>query len=123
MNDRPMNEFQIVIRVRRIDVAAFVSVLLHLAFFVFTPQKVVNDPPGPVADVPLNVVLAPPRVAPPEPAAPAAPAAPPAPAARPSTPPPMIARTPAPLAPKFPTPPPLPPPPAPVPEMSAAPPV
>lgn len=114
---------QIVIRVRRIDVAALVSVLLHLAFFMFMPHKVVSEPPGPVADVPLNVVLAPPQVAPPEPAAPAAPAAPPAAAARPATPPPMIARTPAPLAPKFPTPPPLPPPPMPVPEMSAAPPV
>ena len=60
-----MNEMQIVIRVRRIDVAALVSVLLHLAFFVFTPHKVVSEPPGPMADVPLNVVLAPPQVAPP----------------------------------------------------------
>ena len=111
-----MKEMQIVIRVRRIDVAALVSVLLHLAFFIFTPQKHISEPPGPMADVPLNVILAPPQVAPPEPEVP------PAPAARPQPAPPMIARTPAPLAPKFPTPPPVVQPP-PVPEMSAAPPV
>jgi hypothetical protein len=106
MNDRPMNEMQIVIRVRRIDVAALVSVLLHLAFFVFMPHKVVSEPPGPIVDAPMNVVLAPPQVAPPDSAPESAPVRPPAAAARPTPPPPMIARTPSPLAPKFPTPPP-----------------
>src|SRR5690242_20278409 len=113
-----MREREIVIRVRTIDVAAVVSILLHALFFTLMPHKAVTEPPGPQADAPLNVVLAPPQAEPAQPAAPA-------PAPAPSRAPPVIARIPAPLPPRFP-PPPLAPPvaapsPIPVPEARPAP--
>lgn len=111
-----MGELQLVIRVRPIDIAAVASVVLHLLFFALAPHKPPAEPPGPQAQAPLNVVLAPPQAEPVQPAV----AEPPAPAARA----PMIARAPAPLPPRFP-PPPLAPPvasaPPPVPEPQAPP--
>ncbi|HEX5128855.1 MAG TPA: hypothetical protein VFV90_03875 [Usitatibacter sp.] len=89
-------EYQVVVRIRTIDIAAVISILLHLAFFVFTKIEQPVKPEGPINDQPLNVVLAPPQ------AAPAAPAAPPTPAASPApTPPQVIARKPSPTPPKM----------------------
>lgn len=92
-------EYQVVVRIRAIDVAAVISVLLHLAFFVFTKIEQPPKPEGPITDQPLNVVLAPPQVAPAAPEAPPAPAASPAPA-----PPRVIARKPSPTPSKTPSP-------------------
>ena len=116
-----MREYQVVVRIRTIDIAAVVSVLLHAAIFFFVQVKPPPDPKGPESQAPLNVVLAPPQAEPAEvvapPSAPSAPApstptpTPRTTAPRPAAPakPPVIARTPAPLAPRFP-PVPLPPP-------------
>ena len=117
-----MGELQLVIRVRPIDIAAVASVVLHLLFFALAPHKPPAEPPGPQAQAPLNVVLAPPQA---EPAQPSVAEPPPAPVARPRAPP-MIARTPAPLPPRFPPPPLAPPvatapPPLPVPQAPPAP--
>ena len=94
-------ELRLVVRIRPIDAAALVSVLLHLALFTFTKVPPPHDPAGPVVDAPLNVVLAPPQVAPAVP--PDVPQQPQAPApSRPA--PPVVARKPAPLPPAFPPP-------------------
>ena len=92
-------EYQVVVRIRAIDIAAVVSILLHLAFFVFTKIDPPVKPEGPITDQPLNVVLAPPQVAPAAPAAPPEPAASPAPRQ-----PQVIARKPSPTPPKAPSP-------------------
>jgi hypothetical protein len=94
-------EFQVVVRIRPIDIAAVVSILLHLAFFVFTRIDPPVKPEGPITDQPLNVVLAPPQEAPAAPSAPPAPAASPQPAPRTPQ---VIARRPAPEAPRTPAP-------------------
>ncbi|HEX5635010.1 MAG TPA: hypothetical protein VFX50_17325, partial [Gemmatimonadales bacterium] len=72
---------------------------LHLAFFLFTRIDPPVKPEGPITDQPLNVVLAPPQVAPAAPAAPPAPAASPAPRE-----PQVIARKPSPTPSKTPSP-------------------
>lgn len=120
-NHGASRELQVVIRIRPIDLAAVVSVLLHAAIFFFVQIKAPQEPKGPESQAPLNVVLAPPQAEPAAPVAqPSAPSAPPpstpsaAPrtsAPRPAAPtqPPVIARKPEPLAPRFP-PVPLPPP-------------
>jgi type IV secretory pathway VirB10-like protein len=93
----PRQEFQVVVRIRAIDIFAVVSIVLHALFFLFAKPAVRMDPEGPVSDQPLNVVLAPPQ------ADPIAPVAPSPPAAAPSAPQ-VIARVPTPQAPKLPTP-------------------
>lgn len=99
------SEYQVVVRIRPIDVFAVVSILLHAAFFVFTKINVPMEPEGPVADRPLNVVLAPPLtepapvVTPPSTAPQPAPQAPQILARRPS---PQAPRTPAPVVPQAP---------------------
>jgi hypothetical protein len=90
----PRREFQVVVRIRTIDIFAVVSILLHAVFFLFTKPMVKMDAEGPVADRPLNVVLAPPQADPVAPIAPTPPASPPPSAPR------VIARIPAPQAPK-----------------------
>ena len=101
-----MRELQLVMRVRPIDVAAAVSILLHVLLFTLTPRRPNPEPFGPVINAPMNVVLAPAHSEPapvtaPEPSVPAAPAsAAPQPATR--APPPVIARRPTPLPPRFP---------------------
>jgi hypothetical protein len=94
----PRSEFQVVVRIRTIDIFAVVSILLHAIFFLFAKPAVRMDPEGPVSDQPLNVVLAPPQADLTAPVAPSAPAsaAPPAPQ--------VIARIPTPQAPKVTTP-------------------
>jgi type IV secretory pathway VirB10-like protein len=94
----PRTVYQVVVRIRTIDIFAVVSILLHAVFFLFMKPMVKMDPEGPVSDRPLNVVLAPPQA---DPVAPVTPA-PPAEAA--PTPPRVIARIPSPQAPRFPTP-------------------
>jgi hypothetical protein len=113
-NHGASRELQVVIRIRPIDLAAVVSVLLHAAIFFFVQVKPPPDPKGPESQAPLNVVLAPPQAEPAEAVAPpSAPSAPPlstptppprTTAPRPAAPrqPPVIARTPTPLAPRFP---------------------
>jgi hypothetical protein len=104
--EAPPRELQVVVRIRPIDVAAAISVLLHALFFLLSPA--VKPPPdlqGPISDQPLNVVLAPPQVEPapiPSPQPPSVPSATIVPRqARP----PVITRPPTPLAPRFPPPP------------------
>jgi outer membrane biosynthesis protein TonB len=103
-------EFQVVVRIRIIDIAVVVSIFLHLAIFTFTRVHPPLEPEGPISQAPINVVIAPPQVEPAVPVQPSVPAAPvaaqPAPRA-PSTAPratsqPKIERAPAPLAPRFP---------------------
>ncbi len=61
-------ELLFVVRVRRIDVAAVVSIVLHVLFFVLViPRNLVHDPIGPITDQPLNVVIAQPQPPAPEP--------------------------------------------------------
>jgi hypothetical protein len=125
-----MRELQVVMRVRTIDIAAAISILLHVMLFTLTPRKPAIDPLGPVSTAPLNVVLAPPQaepapvLAPDAPVQPAQPAAVPTPTPRPPAP--VITRRPTPLPPRFPAPPSLPPPmtapKAPVPAPTPAPP-
>lgn len=100
-----MRELRVVIRIRPIDIAAALSVLLHLLLFAFGPKPPESRPIGPVTDAPLNVVIAPPEPQPqPAPAAPAPRALPPAPP-RPA-PAPLTRRTPPPVpAPRVPAPP------------------
>ena len=105
-----MSELRLVLRIRPIDVAAVASIVLHLLFFAFGPKPPDTRPLGPVADAPLNVVIAPPTPEPqPPPPQPVAPPPPPQ-AAKPAPrrPPPVITRrTPAPTpAPTVPVPPP-----------------
>ena len=95
-------EYEVVIRIRPIDVFAVVSIVLHLAFFVFTKVKPPDEPVGPVRDLPLNVVLAPPQAQPAEPVVPTPPASPPPTPQRI----PLVARKPSPQAPRVPAPPP-----------------
>ena len=96
-------EYQVVIRIRPIDAFAVVSIVLHLALFTLTKVKMPDEPVGPIADLPLNVILAPPQAQPAEPVA--QPEAPPAPAP-PQQRAPIVAAKPAPQAPKVPLPPP-----------------
>jgi hypothetical protein len=94
----PRGEFQLVVRIRTIDVFAVVSIILHAIFFLFAKPAVRMDPEGPINDRPLNVVLAPPQADLTAPVAPSAPAStqPPAPQ--------VITRIPTPQAPKVTTP-------------------
>ena len=94
----PRTVYQFTVRVRTIDIFAVVSILLHALFFLFVKPMVKMDPEGPVADQPLNVVLAPPQ------ADPVAPVAPTPPAASAPTPPQVIARIPTPQTPRTTTP-------------------
>lgn len=112
-----MRELQVVIRIRRIDIAAAVSVLLHVLLFTLTPRMAAIDPLGPITHAPLNVTISEPQQAVPEPAP-----APPEPVAQPQrpAPPPMITRRPALLPPRFPQPT-VPPPVAPAPEPAPTP--
>lgn len=88
----PRREFQVVVRIRAIDIFAVVSIVLHAIFFLFARPAVNLDAEGPVSDRPLNVVLAPPQADPVAPIAPAPPAAAPPAAPR------VIARIPTPQA-------------------------
>jgi hypothetical protein len=92
-------EYQLVVRIRPIDLFAVVSILLHAAFFVFTKINVPLEPEGPLIDRPLNVVLASPRTEPaPEVTAPST-----APQPSPQAPQ-ILARKPSPQAPRTPGP-------------------
>src|SRR5688572_12515652 len=93
------SEYQVVVRIRAIDVFAVVSIVLHAAFFLFTKINVPMEPEGPVADRPLNVVLAPPLTEPAPVVTPPSTAPQPAPQA-----PQILARKPAPQAPRTPAP-------------------
>lgn len=104
----------------RLVAAVFASAVAHALFFLLTPKQKIPDPMGPIVDLPLNVVIAPPQ---PEPVAPAPPSVP---ATAPAKPPPRIDRPPTPLPPRFPPAPvprpdaprePLPPPPPPEPAV------
>ena len=101
------HEYEVLVRIRPIDIAAVISIVLHLAFFTLTKIDPPEEPTGPITDQPLNVVLAPPQEAPAEPvAAPQTPT--PAPPQRPPARAPLVARAPSPQAPRVPAPPPLP---------------
>ena len=108
-------EFQVVVRIRPIDIAAVASVVLHLAFFTLTKIKPPDEVTGPITDMPLNVVLAPPQQVPADPVAPPVPTPP---AQPPPERAPMVAAKPSPQAPRIPVPTPTP---APVPEPIAPP--
>ena len=98
-------EYQVVVRIRAIDIAAIASILVHLALFTLTKIKPPDEPTGPIRDQPLNVVLAPPQQAPAEPVP--VPVPTPQPQPKPERAP-LVARSPSPQAPKIPAPPPLP---------------
>ena len=60
-------EMQVVMRVRRIDIAVLVSLVFHAIFFLAVmPKNLVHDPIGPVTDQPLNVTIAQPQPPAPE---------------------------------------------------------
>ena len=96
-------EYEVVIRIRPIDAFAVVSIVLHLAFFTFTKITPPDEPAGPLRNLPLNVVLAPPQAQPAEPVPPTPPTAAPQPAPQRI---PLVARKPSPQAPRVPAPPP-----------------
>jgi hypothetical protein len=103
----PWRETQFVVRVRAIDIAAVVSVLLHLALFTFTKITPPDEVAGPITDMPLQVVLAPPQQAQADPVAPPAPTPPAQPQPQPERTP-LAAIKPSPQAPRVPAPTPLP---------------
>jgi hypothetical protein len=103
--DPDARALRVVVSIRRIDVAAVVSVLLHALFFLLAPVKPPPDTQGPISDQPLNVVLAPPQAEPAPVPTPQPPSVPTAAIVPRHTQPPVITRPPSPLAPRFPPPP------------------
>jgi hypothetical protein len=97
--DPNLQGMQVVVRIRPIDIAAVVSLLLHVLFFAFMPHPPAHEPMGPVTNEPLNVVLAPPQAEPAPVQVPQPPSVPAAPSR------PLVARPQTPLAPRFPPPP------------------
>ncbi len=103
--DPDAHALRVVVRIRRIDVFAVVSVLLHALFFALAPVKAPEDVQGPITDQPLNVVLAPPQAELEPTPSREAPSVPSATIVPRHVQPPVITRQPSPLAPRFPPPP------------------